>query len=148
MKVKSTPSLEFDKILNIDDTGSAKSINITTDGFTADEADAYIATIEEQFGDLDNFEINGETLKADEVDIITNVVPTGDKSTPFQVEVVIKPKNPDANGSMALRGLMPQGCSASRGPSSRGTSSRSSIDMKGAQRCSTSLDPTRYCWSC
>ena len=84
-------------VANIDDTGSAKSINITTDGFTADEADAYIATIEEQFGDLDNFEINGETLKADEVDIITNVVPTGDKSTPFQVEVVIKPKNPDAN---------------------------------------------------
>ena len=84
-------------VANIDDTGSAKSINITTDGFTADEADAYIATIEEQFGDLDNFEINGETLNADEVDIITIVVPTGDESTPFRVEVVIKPKNPDAN---------------------------------------------------
>jgi hypothetical protein len=84
-------------IANVDDTGSAKSINITTDGFTADEADAYIATIEEQFGDLDNFEINGETLNADEVDIITIVVPTGDESTPFRVEVVIKPKNPDAN---------------------------------------------------
>ena len=95
-------------IANIDDTGSAKSINITTDGFTADEADAYIATIEEQFGDLDNFEINGETLNADEVDIITNVLPTGDKSTPFRVEVVIKPKNPDANlGKVDLIAFVP-----------------------------------------
>jgi hypothetical protein len=95
-------------IANIDDTGSAKSINITTDGFTADEADAYIATIEEQFGDLDNFEINGETLNADEFDIITNVVPTGDKSTPFRVEVVIKPKNPDANlGKVDLIAFVP-----------------------------------------
>ena len=95
-------------IANIDDTGSAKSINITTDGFTADEADAYIATIEEQFGDLDNFEINGETLNADEVDIITNVLPTGDKSTPFRVEVVIKPKNSDANlGKVDLIAFVP-----------------------------------------
>jgi len=46
---------------------------------------------------LDNFEINGETLNADEVDIITTVVPTGDASTPFRVEVEIKPKDPDAN---------------------------------------------------
>ena len=84
-------------IANVDDTGSAKSINITTDGFTEDEADAYLATIEEQFGDLKNFEINGETLNADEVDIITNVVPTGDPSTPFRVEVEIKPKDPDAD---------------------------------------------------
>ncbi|GIT06025.1 MAG: hypothetical protein CM1200mP29_14360 [Verrucomicrobiota bacterium] len=50
-------------------------LNITTDGFTADEADTYIATIEEQFGNLDNFEINGETLSADEVNITTSVVP-------------------------------------------------------------------------
>jgi uncharacterized protein YjbI with pentapeptide repeats len=84
-------------IANIDETGSAKSINITTDGFTEDEADAYLATIEDQFGDLANFEINGKTLNADEVDIITSVVPTGDPSTPFRVEVEIKPKNPDAN---------------------------------------------------
>ncbi len=84
-------------VANVDDSGSAKSINITTDGFTADEADAYIATIEEQFGNLENFEINGETLNADEVDIITTVVPTGDASTPFKVEVKIKPKDPDAN---------------------------------------------------
>ena len=84
-------------IANVDDTGAAKSINITTDGFTEDEADAYLATIEEQFGDLDNFEINGETLNADEVDIITTVVPTGDPSTPFRVEVEIKPKDPDAD---------------------------------------------------
>ena len=84
-------------IANVDDTGSAKSINITTDGFTEDEADAYLATIEEQFGNLDNFEINGETLNADEVDIITTVVPTGDPSTPFRVEVEIKPKDPDAD---------------------------------------------------
>ena len=84
-------------IANVDDAGSAKSINITTDGFTADEADAYIASIEDQFGDLDNFEINGETLNADEVNIITTVVPTGDASTPFRVEVEIKPKDPDAD---------------------------------------------------
>jgi hypothetical protein len=84
-------------IANVDDTGSAKSINITTDGFTEDEADAYLATIEKQFGDLANFEINGETLNADEVDIITTVVPTGDESTPFRVEVEIKPKDPDAD---------------------------------------------------
>ena len=84
-------------ITNVDESGSAKSINVTTDGFTADEADTYIATIEEQFGNLDNFEINGETLNADEVDIITTVVPTGDASTPFRVEVEIKPKDPDAN---------------------------------------------------
>ena len=84
-------------VANVDDTGSAKSINITTDGFTEDEADAYIATIEAQFGNLDNFEINGETLSADEVDIITTVVPTGDATTPFRVEVKIKPKDPDAN---------------------------------------------------
>ena len=84
-------------ITKVDDTGAAKSINISTDGFTADEADTYIASIEEQFGNLDNFEINGETLNADEVDIITNVVPTGDDSTPYRVEVVIKPKDPDAD---------------------------------------------------
>jgi len=84
-------------VANVDDSGSAKSINITTDGFTADEADAYIATIEEQFGNLENFEINGETLSADEVDIITTVVPTGNATTPFKVEVKIKPKDPDAN---------------------------------------------------
>jgi len=92
----------------VDESGSAKSINITTDGFTADEADAYIATIEEQFGDLDNFEINGETLSADEVDISTRVVPTGDPSTPFRVEVIIKPKDPDADfGKVDLIAFVP-----------------------------------------
>ena len=84
-------------VANVDETGAAKSINVISDGFTADEADTYIASIEEQFGNLDNFEINGQTLSADEVDIITNVVPTGDKSTPFKVEVVIKPKDPGAD---------------------------------------------------
>jgi len=84
-------------VANVDDTGAAKSINVISDGFTADEADTYIAGIEEQFGNLDNFEINGQTLSADEVDVITNVVPTGDESTPFRVEVVIKPKDPDAD---------------------------------------------------
>ena len=92
----------------VDESGSAKSINITTDGFTADEAEIYIATIEEQFGNLDNFEINGETLSADEVDIITTVVPTGDPSTPFRVEVIIKPKDPDADfGKVDLIAFVP-----------------------------------------
>jgi len=95
-------------ITSVDESGSAKSINITTDGFTADEADAYIATIEEQFGDLDNFEINGETLSADEVDISTTVVPTGNPSTPFRVEVIIKPKDPDADfGKVDLIAFVP-----------------------------------------
>ena len=95
-------------ITSVDETGSAKSINITTDGFTADEADAYIATIEEQFGNLDNFEINGETLNADEVVITTNVVPTGDPSTPFGVEVVISLKDPDADfGKVDLIAFVP-----------------------------------------
>ena len=82
---------------DLDDSGSAKSINIMTGGFTADEADTYIATFQEQLGDLDNFEINGETLNADEVDIIANVVATGDELTPFRVELEIRLKNPDAN---------------------------------------------------
>ena len=95
-------------ITSVDESGSAKSINITTDGFTADEADTYIATIEEQFGNLDNFEINGETLSADEVDISTTVVPTGDPSTPFRVEVIIKPKDPDADfGKVDLIAFVP-----------------------------------------
>ena len=95
-------------ITSVDESGSAKSINITTDGFTADEAEIYIATIEEQFGNLDNFEINGETLSADEVDISTRVVPTGDPSTPFQVEVIIKPKDPDADfGKVDLIAFVP-----------------------------------------
>ena len=95
-------------ITSVDETGSAKSINITTDGFTADEADAYIATIEAQFGNLDNFEINGETLNADEVVITTNVVPTGDPSTPFGVEVVISLKDPDADfGKVDLIAFVP-----------------------------------------
>ena len=95
-------------ITSVDESGSAKSINITTDGFTADEAETYIATIEEQFGNLDNFEINGETLSADEVDISTRVVPTGDPSTPFQVEVIIKPKDPDADfGKVDLIAFVP-----------------------------------------
>jgi len=95
-------------ITSVDESGSAKSINITTDGFTADEADAYIATIEEQFGNLDNFEINGETLSADEVDISTTVVPTGNPSTPFRVEVIIKPKDPDADfGKVDLIAFVP-----------------------------------------
>ena len=79
----------------MDDTGAAKSINITTDGFTADEADTHLASIQDQLGSLDNFEINGQTLNADEVDIVTNVVATGDELTPFRVEVEIKPKNPE-----------------------------------------------------
>ena len=84
-------------ITSVDESGSAKSINITTDGFTADEADAYLATIEEQFANLDNFEINGETLNADEVDIITSKVPTGDPLTPFGIKTVIKPKDPEGD---------------------------------------------------
>ena len=95
-------------ITKVDDTGAAKSINISTDGFTADEADTYLASIEEQFGNLDNFEIDGETLNADEVDIITTVVPTGDESTPFRVEVVIKPKDPDADlGEIGVIAFVP-----------------------------------------
>jgi hypothetical protein len=95
-------------ITSVDETGSAKSINITTDGFTADEADTYIATIKEQFSNLDNFEINGETLNADEVVITTNVVQTGDPSTPFGVEVVISLKNPDADfGKVDLIAFVP-----------------------------------------
>ena len=102
-------------IANVDDAGSAKSINITTDGFTADEADAYIASIEDQFGDLDNFEINGETLNADEVNIITTVVPTGDASTPFRVEVEIKPKDPNADlGKIDEISFVPPPCRLSR----------------------------------
>ena len=57
-------------VAKVDDTGAAKSINITTDGFTADEADTHIASIQDQLGSLDNFEINGQTLNADEVDIM------------------------------------------------------------------------------
>ena len=34
-------------------------------------------------------------MNADEVDIVTNVVATGDELTPFRVEVEIKPKNPE-----------------------------------------------------
>ena len=95
-------------ITKVDDTGAAKSINISTDGFTADEADTYLASIEEQFGNLDNFEIDGETLNADEVDIITTVVPTGNESTPFRVEVVIKPKDPDADlGEIGVIAFVP-----------------------------------------
>jgi hypothetical protein len=95
-------------ITSVDESGSAKSINITTDGFTADEADAYLATIEEQFANLDNFEINGEKLSADEVDIYTKVVPTGDPSTPFRVEVIIKPKDPEADfGKVDLIAFVP-----------------------------------------
>ena len=95
-------------ITKVDDTGAAKSINISTDGFTADEADTYLASIEEQFGNLDNFEIDGETLNADEVDIITTVVPTGDESPPFRVEVVIKPKDPDADlGEIGVIAFVP-----------------------------------------
>ena len=95
-------------ITSVDETGSAKSINITTDGFTADEADAYIATIKEQFGNLDNFEINGETLNADEVVITANVVQTGDPSTPFGVEVVISLKDPNADfGKVDLIAFVP-----------------------------------------
>ena len=82
-------------VAKVDDTGAAKSINITTDGFTADEADTHLASIQDQLGSLDNFEINGQTLNADEVDIVTNVVATGDELTPFRVEVEIKPKNPE-----------------------------------------------------
>jgi hypothetical protein len=85
------------RVANVDETGSAKSISITTDGFTEDEADHYIATIAEQFGNLENWEINGETLNPEDVDIITTVVATGDAATPFRVEVVIKPKDPDSN---------------------------------------------------
>jgi hypothetical protein len=95
-------------IASVDETGSTKSINITTDGFTADEADAYIATIKEQFGNLDNFEINGETLNADEVVITANVVQTGDPSTPFGVEVVISLKDPNADfGKVDLIAFVP-----------------------------------------
>ena len=84
-------------VAKVDEAGAAKSINITTDGFTEAEADTHIANLKDQLGSLDNFEINGETLNADEVDIVTNVVPTGDELTPFRIEVEIKPKNPDQN---------------------------------------------------
>ena len=95
-------------ITSVDESGSAKSISITTDGFTADEADTYIATIEEQFGNLDNFEINGQTLSADEVDIIATVEPTGDESTPFSVQVTIKPKDPEGDlGKVDLIAFVP-----------------------------------------
>ena len=95
-------------ITSVDESGSAKSITITTDGFTADEADTYIAAIEEQFGNLDNFEINGQTLSADEVDIIATVEPTGDESTPFSVQVTIKPKDPEGDlGKVDLIAFVP-----------------------------------------
>jgi len=81
-------------VAKVDDSGAAKSINITTDGFTADEADTHIASLKDQLGTLDNFEINGQTLNADEVDIVTNVVATGDELTPFRIEVEITPKDP------------------------------------------------------
>jgi len=84
-------------VAKVDDAGAAKSINITTDGFTADEADTHLSNIQDQLGSLDNFEINGQTLNADEVDIVTNVVATGDELTPFRIEVEIKPKDPEQN---------------------------------------------------
>ena len=79
------------------ESGTIKSIVVITDGFSADEIESHFDSINDQYRTADYYEIGGNTLNADEVDIITSKVPTGDPLTPFGIKTVIKPKDPEGD---------------------------------------------------
>jgi hypothetical protein len=79
------------------ESGTIKSIEIISGGFTEDEIKSSIDDIKNQYGTADYHQIGGNTLNADEVDIIVEEVPTGDPLTPFAIKTVIKPKDSEGD---------------------------------------------------
>jgi hypothetical protein len=78
-------------------SGTIKSLVIITDGFSVDEIEEHFDSIKAEYSKAGNYEVGGNKLNADEVDIIISQVPTGDPLTPFGIKRVIKPKDPEGD---------------------------------------------------
>jgi len=86
--------LEGPKVyIKTDETG-VKSIEIKSDSFTKDEADAYLEEYKNQLGDLDNFNIDGLT-SVDDLVIDAQIVETGDPLKPYRVVAEFTPSEGD-----------------------------------------------------
>jgi hypothetical protein len=86
--------------------GRIKSIDIVTGGFTESEIEDHFDSIKAEYSKADNYEVGGNQLNADEVDIDVSKVPTGDGL--FRIKATVKPKDPEgdlgqAGDSIALK---------------------------------------------
>ena len=85
---------EFDTDLAESKIINFKSIEIKSDSFTKDEADAYLEEYKNQLGDLDNFNIDGLT-SVDDLVIDAQIVETGDPLKPYRVVAEFTPSEGD-----------------------------------------------------
>ena len=79
--------------------GRIKSIDILTGGFTENEIEEHFDSIKAEYGKADNYEVGGNKLNADEVDIDVSKVPTGDGL--FRIKTTVKRKDPEGDFGQA-----------------------------------------------
>ena len=73
--------------------GKIKSFSILTGGFTENEIEEHSESIIAEYSKAGNYEVGGNQLNADEVDIVVTTEPTGDGL--IRIRATVKPKNPE-----------------------------------------------------
>ena len=83
----------------VDLDGKIKSFYTLTGGFTENEIEEHFDSIKAEYGKADNYEVGGNKLNADEVDIDVSKVPTGDGL--FRIKTTVKRKDPEGDFGQA-----------------------------------------------
>ena len=73
--------------------GKIKSFSILTGGFTENEIEEHSESIIAEYSKAGNYEVGGNQLNADEVDIVVTTESTGDGL--FRIRATVKPTNPE-----------------------------------------------------
>ena len=86
--------------------GKIKSFSILTGGFTENEIEEHSESIIAEYSNAGNYEVAGNQLNADEVDIVVTTESTGDGL--FRIRATVKPTNPEedlgeASDSIAVK---------------------------------------------
>lgn len=77
----------------VDLDGKIKSFSILTGGFTESEIEEHSESIIAEYSKAGNYEVGGNQLNADEVDIVVTTESTGDGL--FRIRATVKPTNPE-----------------------------------------------------
>ncbi|MDE2658275.1 MAG: hypothetical protein OSB61_12535, partial [Verrucomicrobiota bacterium] len=86
--------------VTVDLDGRIKSFHTLTGGFTENEIEEHSESIIAEYSKAGNYEVGGNQLNADEVDIVVTTEPTGDGL--IRIRTTVKPKDPE--GSLGQAG--------------------------------------------
>ena len=79
----------------VDLDGKIKSFYTLTGGFTENEIEEHSESIIAEYSKAGNYEVDGNQLNADEVDIVVTTESTGDGL--FRIRATVKPTNPEGD---------------------------------------------------